>query len=339
MSSKTFRPSIVAALAVATIASLLAANPANAMPEDSRPFGLAFAPPDDATPGQIQATGRGTLTVPDSGLGVTLSVEAFVGGLGVDNVFIFFIRNVGSVAGDDTACPDDENAILNNAMEQAYSGWAFTGGTQNLSGETGAETLTATFDPTDRAGDTRLTNGEYAVAIVNANFTIIGCAEMTAFDGDIDTATTVDEIQASENYVPLEHGEILGLYRALFNREPDFDGAMYWISTVYEGGLLVDENGQPLTDAADRLQRIANLFANEDQPEYQRVYGDIETDAEFVTAIYTNVLGRAGDADGIAYWTDQLAQGLSRPEALRWMALGAEFICGRGAYGRPCPLT
>lgn len=336
MSSKAFAVMLVASLlSIVPVAS----TPAAAQAADPAVFSLGFSAPDDATDPSSRSEGTGTLTVPADGMGVALTLEVTIGPLDTSDVFVFLVRDVGSTAGDDTTCPAVGGALLNGAVEQAVSGFAFSGGSRLVRREPAGRTMTANYNPANLAPDGRLSAGEYAMVVVDPNFTIRGCAELSSFAGDLDSATTVGEIQASEDYRADEHGEILGFYRAAFNREPDFDGARYWINTVYEGGLLLDENGQPLTNPGERLQRIAGLFANEGQPEFQALYGDIETDEEFVTAIYRNVLGRAGDADGIAYWRAQLADGLSRAEALRWMALGAEFICGRGAFGRTCPLA
>ncbi len=60
--------------------------------------------------------------------------------------------------------------------------------------------------------------------------------------GTIATANSIDELLAASDYKPSEHGDILRLYRAIFNREADVGGAVYWIDVVYEkGGRSLEE--------------------------------------------------------------------------------------------------
>lgn len=79
------------------------------------------------------------------------------------------------------------------------------------------------------------------------------------------------------------------LYIATFGRAPDAGGLNYWVN---QSGLSLEE--------------IAKSFF--DQPETQAKFGTSDN-ASFVAAIYQNVLGRAGEAGGVAYWVSQLDTG------------------------------
>ena len=81
------------------------------------------------------------------------------------------------------------------------------------------------------------------------------------------------------------------LYFAYFNRIPDKPGLDYWIGQ-YRAGLP--------------LASISQAFAA--SPEFIATYGSL-SDSAFVTLVYNNVLGRAPDAVGFAYWTVQLTGG------------------------------
>lgn len=81
------------------------------------------------------------------------------------------------------------------------------------------------------------------------------------------------------------------LYFAFFQRIPDYGGLSYWIGR-FRGG--------------DSLDAIANYFAA--SPEFAQAYGALDN-TQFVTRVYLNVLGRAPDAGGLAYWTGELASG------------------------------
>ncbi|MBA2281440.1 MAG: DUF4214 domain-containing protein [Actinomycetota bacterium] len=81
------------------------------------------------------------------------------------------------------------------------------------------------------------------------------------------------------------------LYEAYFHRIPDTAGLLYWIDRL--------ATGTPLAT-------VSQAFA--DSSEFRTAYGALPN-AEFVDLVYQNVLGRAPDAAGRAYWTQQLDRG------------------------------
>ena len=78
------------------------------------------------------------------------------------------------------------------------------------------------------------------------------------------------------------------LYFAYFLRIPDYAGLNFWIG-YYKAG--------------NPLETISNAFAQ--SPEFTSRYGSLNN-AQFVSLVYQNVLGRAPDAPGLAFWTGQL---------------------------------
>ena len=82
------------------------------------------------------------------------------------------------------------------------------------------------------------------------------------------------------------------LYIAYFNRAPDALGLYFWGSAFANGTALED---------------IATLFL--DQDETRATYPSDSTTLDFVTQVYSNVLGRIPDADGLAFWQGQLDEG------------------------------
>ena len=78
------------------------------------------------------------------------------------------------------------------------------------------------------------------------------------------------------------------LYVAYFNRLPDFGGYTFWHGRLNEGW---------------DLQRASRYFA--ESPEYRATYGNASLE-EFLDILYAEVLGRAPDASGEAYWRDRL---------------------------------
>jgi hypothetical protein len=82
---------------------------------------------------------------------------------------------------------------------------------------------------------------------------------------------------------------IANLYIALFNRAPDADGFNFWTQALANGASL---------------DTIARNFVT--TPESRAVYPESQTAEQFVSAYYSNVLGRPIDANGLAFWTKLL---------------------------------
>ncbi|MEN4045915.1 DUF4214 domain-containing protein [Sulfurimonas sp. NWX367] len=88
--------------------------------------------------------------------------------------------------------------------------------------------------------------------------------------------------------------QLTQLYIAYFNRAPDADGLTYWLDQMQNTGMDYDA--------------IAQNWSTEQQ-EFTDLYGDNLTNDEFVAKVYEHVLGRAPDADGLAYWSSELSSG------------------------------
>ena len=83
--------------------------------------------------------------------------------------------------------------------------------------------------------------------------------------------------------------QIYRVFKAAFNRVPDLDGLGFWIHQMDKGASLLD---------------IANEFVR--SAEFSSVYGAAATNAQIVDRYYKNVLGRAGEDDGVTYWNKLL---------------------------------
>ncbi len=101
---------------------------------------------------------------------------------------------------------------------------------------------------------------------------------------------------------------MLRLYRAFFQRDPDIDGANYWLERSRRG-LSIDE--------------ISYSFAASE--EFDNTYGSVDN-RQYLEILYGNVHGRATDPAGVDYWLAALEDGrLSRGGVVRWIAAGEEF--------------
>ncbi len=105
------------------------------------------------------------------------------------------------------------------------------------------------------------------------------------------------------------------LYIAYFNRAPDAEGLFYWGTRLSQGMCRED---------------IARSFYVQD--ETQALYTNPADTEGFVTAVYSNFLGRAPDAEGFAYWVKQLDDGVaSKPIFLLAIINGANAASGTPA--------
>jgi hypothetical protein len=87
--------------------------------------------------------------------------------------------------------------------------------------------------------------------------------------------------------------QIIRLYDTVFDRAPDAGGLEFWNEATHRG-LTMDG--------------MADLFIT--APEFAATYGQPDN-LSFVREMYANVLDRPGEADGVAFWTRVLNEGLA----------------------------
>lgn len=128
----------------------------------------------------------------------------------------------------------------------------------------------------------------------NYSVTVNGTsATVTDAAGDSMALSNVERIQFADATVALDisgnGGQVYRVYQAAFNRVPDAAGLGFWINAMDHGSSLVS---------------ITQGFVN--SAEFQALYGTNPTNTSMVTTMYTNVLHRAPDAAGIAFWVGVL---------------------------------
>ena len=107
-----------------------------------------------------------------------------------------------------------------------------------------------------------------------------------------------------QNYI----SPVARLYFAYFLRIPDYDGLTFWIN-YYRAGYA--------------FSAISDAFAG--SGEFTSRYGALAND-QFVDLVYQNVLGRAADTGGKAYWLGQLNGGMSRGTMMLGFSESAEYV-------------
>lgn len=183
----------------------------------------------------------------------------------------------------------------------------------DLTGTSGADMLIGSVGP-DRlsglGGDDSLDGGagidtatfsgaraNYSVIRTAAGLSVVSSAEGT------DTLTDIERLQFSDGALAFDTsgnaGQVYRLYQAAFDRTPDTPGLSDWIRGM---------------DAGMTLQKVASGFIASD--EFKNLYGNDPTDTAFIDLLYQNVLDRAPDSAGQAYWLDELERGMTRELAL-----------------------
>ncbi|MCU1370627.1 MAG: hypothetical protein JWO77_1821 [Ilumatobacteraceae bacterium] len=109
----------------------------------------------------------------------------------------------------------------------------------------------------------------------------------TKTKGDLDDALR----RGSENLANVD--PVVRIYRAFLGRAPDAGGLQFWIKRK--------RNIAPAKTWS--VTQISTEFTNSN--EFQTKYGSL-TNRQFVTRIYTDVLGRTADTAGVNYWTGKL---------------------------------
>jgi hypothetical protein len=133
-----------------------------------------------------------------------------------------------------------------------------------------------------------------------------GNAFSTAVSADlgITVVTLVTNLHSSEDAL------VYQLYQAAYDRMPDYAGFVYWA-------------GQADARQMTALQLADQFLA---APEFTAAFGANPSNDAYVTELYANVLGRAPDAAGLAYWEAQANAGTPRDQLLVDFATSSENV-------------
>ena len=133
-----------------------------------------------------------------------------------------------------------------------------------------------------------------------ASYTLRGSDSSFAVTGAAgsDTLVNVERLKFADKSIAIDvgandnGGTIYRLYEAALDRAPDLVGLGFWMDRLDDGANIVDI-------AADFIRSA----------EYTTMYGSVTSNTELVTKYYTNILDRAPDAGGLAYWSGLLDSG------------------------------
>ncbi|TXG00429.1 DUF4214 domain-containing protein [Massilia arenae] len=156
--------------------------------------------------------------------------------------------------------------------------------------------VTALQENTEHFSGTR---NDYTVSTVNDITTVI--SKQTALGAPLPSGTR--RLKFSDGTLVIDingpGGAVYRVYQAAFDRKPDDSGYAYWLS--------VADGGTP-------IETIATGFV--DSNEFRNLYGDKPSNEELLNRYYHNVLHRAPDPDGHAFWLRALNAGSITPAAV-----------------------
>lgn len=224
--------------------------------------------------------------------------QVVVGGAGNDTITVNGSTNVlveGGAGNDDITTGSGNDVIVagtgtNTVDAGAGNDTIVTGlGTDTIDAGAGYDTIdvqgVSTNFTTSVVGSTLvLTGGSATSTITNAEFVTFADGHNLAIVGTE------------------EEAEALSLYSALLGRDADAAGAQNFSEQVKAGTSLEDIANTFLTSA----EHFSNLRA------------------DFLTDVYSSLLGRAADAEGVATWQAQFEAGATRGEVIGAIAGSAE---------------
>ena len=127
----------------------------------------------------------------------------------------------------------------------------------------------------------------YTITKTTNGWTVTSAAEGT------DTLANIQRLQFTDEIVALDvdgnAGMAYRIYQAAFNRTPDNEGLKFWIAQLDNGASY---------------QSVAAGFIS--SAEFQSLYGKNPSNGDFITKLYSNVLHRAPDPAGYAWWLNVL---------------------------------
>jgi len=151
-----------------------------------------------------------------------------------------------------------------------------------------------------------------SITVTGANYAIFGGA----------AANSNGDYPAMYFLANSQNADIAELYVAALGRLPDFAGLEHW-EGLRSGGTSLQSIATSFIGSDEFNSRFAAAAAPSD-------HGG-PNDQAFVTAMYQNVLHRAPESAGFAFWTKNLANGMTRTDVLIDFALSAEDVANTNA--------
>lgn len=111
---------------------------------------------------------------------------------------------------------------------------------------------------------------------------------------------------------------VTGLYQTMLGRAPDAEGMAYWSQLL--------ASGESLDSVRAAMQASAEYVNSQGGSAAAPSPSAPSSTTSVVEGLYTGMLGRSSDAEGLAYWSDRLAGGESLESVRAAMQASAEYV-------------
>ncbi len=193
------------------------------------------------------------------------------------------------------------------------------GGSHTIDGGSGADTVV--YATTRSVFDVDLIEASGFTVAGESAALVGGHIVVERPDGETDTLIDVERIDFTDGDLIYDIDSpnvevVYRMYAAALGRTPDETGLRYWVDRL---DFLDDLPG---STADSLLQVLADVFIEAD--EFEMLYGSDPSNADYIDAMYQNVLGRLPDDEGRAFWIDAMERGLERDDILIAFSESAE---------------
>ena len=139
-------------------------------------------------------------------------------------------------------------------------------------------------------------SNDFDIEKLGSNWVVRDTRGDTAVNQGENTLTNIERVAFEDKVLALDTegtaGKAFRIYKAAFNRDPtqnDPIGIGFWIDQL---------------DKAMDLIEVSARFV--DSNEFRSLYGIEPTNAQFLTKLYQNVLGRDPESSGYSWWLNEL---------------------------------
>lgn len=180
---------------------------------------------------------------------------------------------------------DGNDTYIGSSGNDVFSAWL---GNDTYNGGAGRDTIRYTADRSDFVVTANSNATGYTLKGLGKTDTITNIERLV-----FDDATLALDVKTGENA-----GSAYRAYQAAFDRKPDIAGLKFWVDRM---------------DAGASLAEVALGFVQSN--EFQRLNPATDTNG-MINTYYQNVLHRAPDPTGLAFWSNQAANGMQAHEML-----------------------
>ncbi len=187
-------------------------------------------------------------------------------------------------------------------------------GDDRITGSWGNDTFFVSLGNDDYNGGTGRDTISYDVSKSFVTVNVSGTGYLAKVAGKTDAINNVERLAFTDGVLALDvkagetTGSVYRLYQAALDRKPDAVGLKFWVNQVDQGAS------------------IANVAMGFVQSNEFRVLNPASDTPSLLKSYYQNVLHRAPDAGGLAFWSNQAASGVQSHEILVAFAESNENI-------------